>query len=177
MSGCRTGRLVHLLLQHSLVDRAHRVFRAPENLRVHSFCLPKGEFGDGVADATLDALRAQGDFVVSLSFAPFLRAVRVADGHADDRDGGVDSAERNDPRNAPSGANDDLATDLLAQDAVRRTHISGLLRRDRRRLQPETVLAHGCSGVEDDGVLGGAPVLEREVEAEKLELSTDDLRR
>ena len=39
------------------------------------------------------------------------------------------------------------------------------------------MLANRSSGLEHDGVLGGAPPLEREIEADEVELHTDDVRR
>ena len=77
---------VHLLLEHSLVDRADGVFRAAEHLRAHSLRLTERELRDRAADAPLDPLRAECDLVVAVSLAPLLGAVRVAHGHADDGD-------------------------------------------------------------------------------------------
>jgi len=77
-----------------------------------------GELGDGTADASLDALGAERDLVVALALAPLGRPVRIADGHADDRDRCVHAADRRDAGDAPSRAHDHLAADLLAEDAV-----------------------------------------------------------
>ena len=118
------GRGVHLLLEHPLVDRADGVLRAAEDLRAGALGLAERELGDRVADAALDPLRAERDLVVALALAPFLRAVRVADGHAHDRDRRVHAAERDDARNAPPGPDDHLAADLLAQDPVRRADVA-----------------------------------------------------
>ena len=162
----RRGR-VHLLLQHPLVDRADGVLRAAEDLRARALGLPERELRDRVADAPLDALGAERDLVVALALAPLLRAVGVADRHAHDRDRRVHAAERHDAGDAPAGAHDDLAADLLAQDAVRRADVARALGRDRRGLQAEPVLADRAGGLVDDRVLRRAPTLEREVEADE----------
>ena len=177
MSGMPRGCLVHLLLEHSLVDRAHGVLRAAEDLRAHSLGLAERELRDRVADAPLDSLGAQRDLVVAFALAPFLRAVCVADRHAHDRDRRVHASERDDSGDAASGADDDLAADLLAQDAVRRADVAGLLRRDRRGLQPVAVLLDRDCGLVHDAVLRRARDLEREVEARELELDSDHVRR
>ena len=118
---CRRG--VHLLLEHPLVDRADGVLRPAEDLRAHPLGLPERELRDRVADAPLDALRAERDLVVALALAPLLGAVRVADRHAHDRDRRVHAAERDDAGNAAARAHDHLAADLLAQDPVRRADV------------------------------------------------------
>ena len=82
-----------------------------------------------------------------------------------------------DARDAPAGADDHLAADLLAQDPVRRADVVARLRRDRRRLQPEAVLADRGRGLVHDGVAGLPPVGEREVEAGEGELEPDHVRR
>ena len=171
----RGGR-VHLLLQHPLVDRADGVLRAAEDLRAHPLGLAEGELGDRAADPPLDPLGAEGDLVVALALAPLLRAVRVADRHPHDRDRRVDAAERDDAGDAAPGAHDHLAADLLAQDPVRRADVVAALGRDRRRLEPEPVLADRTRRLVHDLVLGRAAVLEREVEARELELDPDHVR-
>src|SRR4051812_17567430 len=113
------GGLVHLLLQHPLVGRADRVFRAAEDLRPGALRLAERELGDGAADPALDPLGAERDLVVALALAPLLRPVGVSDGHADDRDRRVHAPERDDAGDAAPGADDHLAADLLAQDPVR----------------------------------------------------------
>src|SRR6185437_15776282 len=110
---------IHLLLEHSLVRRAHGVLRPAEDLGAGSLGLPERELGDGMADAPLDALRAIRDLLVALALAPLLRPVRVADGHANDRDRRKDAADRHDARDPAPSAHDHLAADLLAEDAVR----------------------------------------------------------
>ena len=147
---------VHLLLEHSLVGRADGVLRAAEDLGARALGLAEGELGDGVADAALDPLGAERDLVVALALAPLLRAVGVADGHAHDRDRRVDAAERRDARDAAAGADDHLAADLLAEDAVRRADVAAALRRDRRGLQAEPVLADRRGGLVHDPVVGRA---------------------
>ena len=140
-SGVARGRRVHLLLQHPLVDRADRELRAAEHLRARLLGQPEGELGDRVADAPLDPLGAERGLVVALALAPFLRAVGVADRHPHDRDRRVHAAEGNDPRDAPAGADDHAAADLLAQDPVRRADVVRAFRRDRRALQAAPGLA------------------------------------
>ena len=125
------------------------------------------------ADATLDPLGAERDLVVALALAPLLGAVRVADRHPHDRDRRVHAAERRDARNAPAGAHDDLAADLLAEDAVRRADVAAPFGRDRRGLQPEAVLADRGRRLVHDAVVGLAAPLEREIEARELELDPD----
>ena len=139
--GMALGGRVHLLLQHPLVGRADGVLRAAEDLRARPLGLPERELGDRAADPPLDPLGAERDLVLALALAPLLRAVGVADRHPDDRDRRVDAAERDDAGNAPAGADDHLAADLLAQDPVRRADVAARLGRDRRRLQAEPVLA------------------------------------
>ena len=81
--------------------------------------------------------------------------------------------ERRDARNPPAGADDHLATDLLAEDAVRGADVAAPLRRDRRRLQPEPVLADCRRGLVHNSVVGLLAPLEREVEPRELELHAD----
>src|SRR5207302_5465357 len=128
------------------------------------------ELRDRAADATLDPLCPERDLLVALALAPFLRAVRVSDRHAHDRDRRVHAAERDHTRDAAAGAHDHAPADLLAQDAVRRADVVTALRRDRRRLQAEAVLANCARGLVDDAVLRRAARVEREVEARELEL-------
>ena len=68
-------RGVHLLLQHSLVDRADRVLRSAEHLGSRALGLAEREFRDRAADAALDLLGAKSDLVVPgalrHSFAPY----------------------------------------------------------------------------------------------------------
>src|SRR5438874_472926 len=125
------GGLVHLLLEHPLVRRADRVLRPAENLRAGALGLEERELGDRVADAALDPLRPERHLVVTFALAPLLRAVRVADGHAHDRDRRVDASQRRNSWDAAAGADDDLAADLLAEDPVRRADVAATLGRDR----------------------------------------------
>ena len=165
----RRGR-VHLLLEHALVRRADGVLGAAEDLRADELGLPERELRDRTADAPLDPLRAERDLVVTLALAPLLCPVGVADRHPHDRDRRVNAAERHDAGNASPGADDHLAADLLAQDAVRRADVVAALRGDRRRLQAEPVLADRAGRVMHDPVLGLPPGLEREVEPGEIEL-------
>ena len=103
-------------------------------------------------------------------------AVGVADRHAHDRDRRVHAAERHDAGNATTGAHDHLATDLLAQDAVRRADIVARLRRDRRGLQSEPVPADRLRGLVNDAVAGRAAARQREVEPRQRHLDADHVR-
>src|SRR5688572_33138175 len=114
---------VHLLLEHPLVDRGDRVLRTAEDLRPSALGLQERELGDGPADAPLDPLGAECDLFVTLTLAPFLRSVGVADRHAHDRDRRMDSAERNHSRNAAARADNDLSADFLAEDSIRRADV------------------------------------------------------
>ncbi len=89
----------------------------------------------------------------------------------------MDAAERHDAGQPAAGADDHLAADLLAQDPVRRADVAARLRRDRRRLQAESVLAdRGCRLV-DDAVVGRPALREREVEAGEADLEPDHVGR
>ena len=175
--GVAGGRRVHLLLQHPLVDRADRELRAAEHLRARLLGQPERELGDRVADAPLDSLGAERGLVVALALAPLLRAVGVADRHPHDRDRRVHAAEGNDPRDAPAGADDHAAADLLAEDPVRRADVLRAFRRDRRALQAAPGLAHGRRRVVHDAVRARAAILEREVVARQLDLEPDHVGR
>src|SRR5205807_7363018 len=129
-----------------------------------------------VADAPLDLLRAERALVVARPLTPFLRAVRVADRHADDRDRRVRPAERHDARNPPAGPDDHAPADLLAEDAVGRADVVRALGRHRRGLQSEPVLANRGGRFVDDGVLRRPAVREREIEALQLEVDPRDVR-
>ena len=170
--GCRR---VHLLLQHSLVDRAHRVLRAAEHLRARSLGLTERELGHGAADASLDPLGAKRDLGVALSLAPLLGAVGVADCHANDGDRSVDTAERHHARDPAARANDHLAADLLAEDAVRRADVVLSLRGDGGRFQAQPVLADRARRLEHDVVPGLAALCQRQIEARQRELDADDV--
>src|SRR5439155_19150107 len=103
-----------------------------EDLRARPLRLAKRELRHGAADAALDPLGPECDLVGALALAPLLSAVGVADRHPNDRDRRVHAAERNDAGNPPAGADDHLASDLLAQDPVRRADIAARLRRHGR---------------------------------------------
>ncbi len=130
-----------------------------------------------MADAALDALGAERGFVLVLAFAPLLRAVRVADRHAHDRDRRVDAAHRRDAGNAASRADDHLPPDLLTEDPVRRADVAGAFRGDRCSLQSQARLTHGLGRLVDDRVLRRSAIGEREVVAREVELGADDVRR
>jgi hypothetical protein len=69
-----------------------------------------------------------------------------------------------------------VAADLLAEDAVGAADVAGALRRDRRCLEAEAVLADGPRRLVHDLVLGRPPGLERQVVAGQVELEADDVR-
>ena len=79
------------------------------------------------------------------------------------------------PGNAAAGADDDLAVDLLAQDAVRGADVVAALGRDRRRLEAVAGVAHRARRLVDDLVGGRAARLEREVVAHEVELHPEDV--
>ncbi len=170
----RRGR-VHLLLEHALVDGAHRVLRAAEHLRAGSLGLTERELRDGAADPTLDALGAKGDLGVAGALAPLLRAVRVADGHAHDGDRRVDAADGEDTRDPSPGADDHLAADVLAEDPVRRPDIVTTLRGHRRGLESEPVRRDRARRLVHDLVRRLASLPEREVEPRQRELEPEHL--
>ena len=70
----------------------------------------------------------------------------------------------------PARADDDLAVDGLAQDAVGRADVVLALRRDGRGLEAEARLAHGRGRLRDALVLRLAPAREREVVVHELVL-------
>ncbi len=85
----------------------------------------------------------------------------------------MDAAERHDAGDAPAGANDHLAADLLADEPVRRADVVLALRRDRRRLQAQAVLSDRSGGFVHDPILRRSPRLEREVVAREVDLEAD----
>ena len=87
----------------------------------------------------------------------------------------MNAADREHAGNPPSGADDDLAADLFAEDPVRRADVTGLLRGDGRGLEPEAVLANRLGGFVDDLVVGRPPPGEREIEAWKRQLDAHDI--
>jgi hypothetical protein len=174
--GMSLRRYIHLLLQHPLVGRAHRVLGAAEHLRAHLFGQAKREFRDGPADPPFNALRAESDLVVPFALAPLLRSVGISDRHADDRDRRVHAAERHDARDAAPRPHDHLPADLLAQDAVRRADVVAPFRGDRGGLEAKAVLSNRLSSLVDDPVLRRLPRAQREVVTGKLELEPGHLR-
>src|SRR6266496_3570613 len=105
---------VYFFFEEFFVCWVDGVFLSAEHLCAYLLSLPERELRHRAADAALDALGPERDLVVALAFAPLLRAVGVADRHPDDRDRGVHAAERDHPGNAPPGAHDHTAADLLA---------------------------------------------------------------
>src|SRR4029450_5294182 len=122
-------------------------------LRFRALGVAERELGDRVADAPLDALRAEGDLLFAVAFAPLLGAVGVADGHSHDRDGIEGPADRHDSGDAAPGADDHVAADLLPQDAIRAADVVLALGRNGGGLQAEAVLSDGCRGLADDLVV------------------------
>ena len=139
--------------------------------------LAEGELGYRVADAALDALGTERDLVVAFALAPLLRAVGIADRHAHDGDRRVHATDGHDSGDAAPGPHDHLAADLLPQDPVRRADVVPAFWRDRGALQAKPVLANRGSRLVDDAVLRRPAVFQREVEARKLQLDADHLRR
>ena len=170
-------RSVHLLLEHPFVGRADRVLGAPEHLGAGALGLPECELGHRAADAALDSLGAEGDLVLSFALAPLLRAVGIADRHAHDGDRRVHVTDGHDSGDTAPGPHDHLAADLLPQDPVRRADVVPAFGRDRGALQAKPVLANRDSRLVDDAVLRRPAVFQREVEARKLQLDADHLRR
>src|SRR5262249_16808673 len=100
----------------------------------------------------------------------------VVDSHPDHRDRGMDSGQGPDARDAPAGADDDPAVDLLAQDCVRAADVPCPLRGDRRRLDPEAELAESRRRLEDTFVTGAPPLLQGQVEVAHLDTEPQDVR-
>ena len=146
-------RRVHLLFQHSFVDRADRVLRAAEDLRACALGELEREFGNGATDRALDPLGAERRLVFAFALAPLFRPVGAADGHPDDRDRRVNTSERSDAGNPPASADDHAAPDLFAQDPVWRADIVGSLGRDRGGFQPQSGLPERGGRLVDDPVL------------------------
>src|SRR5262245_5878003 len=173
MTGCRG---IHLLLQHPLVYGADRVLRPAEHLRPRALRRKECELCDCATDAPLDSLGAERKLVVVVALAPLGRAVRVADRHAHDRDRRMHTSDGSNAGNTTTRADDHLAADLLAQDAVRRADVVESLRSPRRGLQPEPVLADRRRRLVDNLVVRRTAISEREVVARKLELDVDHIR-
>ena len=163
------GGRVHLLLQQPLVRRRDRVLRPAEDLRTGSRRVAERVLGDRVADPPLDPLGPERDLVLAgapRAIPPRRTRRRRPCGHRDRR---VHAAERDDAGNAPAGADDDLAADLLPQDPVGRADVTAALRRHGRGLQPEPLLADRRGRLVDRGVAALPPRLEREVEPRECE--------
>src|SRR4051812_19562373 len=132
------GGRVELLLQHALVRRADGPLRPAVHAPMDLLRGPEAVLGHGGAHAARDALLAQGDLVAVVgALAPLSRAVRVAHGHAHDRDRIGDARDRRDTGDPAPGADDPPPADLLAQDAVRAADVVRALGSDRRRLETE----------------------------------------
>lgn len=128
--------------------------------------------GHAAADPPRDPLGTQRHLLdrAGRTLAPLTSAVGIADRHPHDRDREMHASERRDPRDTPPCANDHRTTDLLAQDAIRRAHVIGALRRDRRGLQAKPGVAYRSRGVLDHRVTRLAAVLQGQVEALDLKL-------
>ena len=134
------------------------------------------ELGDGTTDPPLDSLRTERHLVVARSLSPLLGAIGIADGHPYHGDRRMDTSERDDSGNAAAGPDDDLPADLLPQDSIRRADVADALRRDRRGLEPVSVLADRCGRLVDHAVGRSPSRLEREVEARELEVDPGHVR-
>ena len=173
--GMALGRGVHLLLEHALVDRADRPLGAAVDAPVDRRRGAEAVLGHGPADAARDALGAEGDLVAVLLLAPLLGAVGVADGHAHDGDRVVDAGHRGHAGDAAPGADDHLAVDRLAQDAVGAADVVRALGRDRGRLEAEAGLGHAPAAAAMTTSLSvRAPVVERQVVVLELDLHAGD---
>src|SRR5205823_3582922 len=157
------GGLVELLLQKPLVHRRHGPLRPAIHAPMDLGGGAEAVFGHGAAHAARDALGAVGDLVAVLVLAPLLGAVRVADRHPHHRDRVVDACDRRDARDTAAGADDHLAVDLLAQDAVGAAHVVLALGRDRGGLDAVAGLAHGARRGMHHVVIRPATVVQREV--------------
>ena len=120
--------------------------------------------GHRAAHAARDPLGAERDLVPVLLLAALLGSVRVADRHSNDGDGVVDTGHRRHARYAPSGPDDHLAVDRLAEQPVRAAHVVLALGCDRGGLEAEARVAHGGSGLGHHIVVRLTAVVEGEVE-------------
>src|SRR5438045_3557176 len=125
------GGRVELLLEHSLVHGRHRPLGSAIHAPVDLGGGAEAVLGHRAAHTTRDPLGAKGDLVLAGLLAPLFGAVRVAHRHADDRNRIVHPGYWRHARNPAAGANDHLAVDLLAQDAVGAAHVVASLGRDR----------------------------------------------
>ena len=89
--GMPLGGRVHLLLQHSLVDRADRPLRPAVHAPVDARGRAEAVLSHGSADVPRDPLGAEGDLVAVLLLAALLGAVGVANRHAHHGDRVVNS--------------------------------------------------------------------------------------
>src|SRR5918992_2565509 len=138
------GGLVHLLFEHALVHGTDGPLGTAVDPPVDALRRAKREFGHRAADAARDALGAGGDLVATVvAFTPLLGAVRVAHRHPHNRYRIVHAGHRCHPGDAPASADDHLAVDGLAQDAVGASDVVLALRGDRGRLEAEASLLHG----------------------------------
>ena len=80
------------------------------------------------------------------------------------------------PGDPPARADDHGPVDALADQAVGAADVVLALRGYRRRLQPQAGLLHRGRRFGADLVFGGAPLLQREVEAIELDLEAEDIR-
>ena len=171
---------VHLLLEHALVDGADRVLGPAEDLRLRALGMAKGELGDRVADAPLDALGAgrRPPLRPRPRATPWRRRRRRPPCA---RPRWVEgSADRHDAWDAASRADDHVAADLLPEDAVGAADVVLALGGDRRGLQPEAMLADraprprgrpGCPcavGLRGKGRSAGARARARSTSGERM---------
>ena len=133
--------------------------------------------GDQAAHLTFDPFGAVGNLVCALTLTPLLGAVGVADGHADDRNGRVDTGDGPHARDAPSRAYDHGSIEFGAQDRVRRSDVAAAFGGNRCGLESQATVFHRDRRLVDDRVVGLTALLEREVVVNEVEFETDDARR
>ena len=164
--GMPRGGRVHLLLQHPLVGRADRVLRPAEDLRAGALRLAERELGDGAADRAARSARCG----TRPRRRPRPRATpsrRRRRRRPCARSRSARGRRRRARRRGSAGPVRTITWPPISSRriAVRRADVAARLGRDRRRLQPEPVLADRRRRLVDDAVLRRAPRLEREVEA------------
>src|SRR3954454_8589298 len=168
------GGGVHLLLEHPLVDRANGPLRPAVHSAAELRGGAKGVLRHRAAVRAPDGLRPVRDLVAIRRFAPLLGPIGVADGHAAHDDGVVDAANGRHAGDAPPRPQDHRPVDRLADDPVGATDVVGALRRNGRRLQPQAGAAHLIRRLLADRVSGPAPVLQREIKSDELDLETEN---
>ena len=147
-AGMARGGRVHLLLQHPLVRRAHRVLRPAEHrsrrrARPRGTRTPRRSGRSGARSApcgTRPRRRPRLHATRSRRTRRRRPCARSRSAHARRRSATTPGMRR-------ARAHDHLAADLLAQDPVRRADVVARLGRHGRALQPEPVLADRRRGL------------------------------